>query len=282
MLGRFPTLPPDVVGALIAESVRLESSMERLQEEPPPTAADLEACRSSYRQWLSSSRRLLSGEALDKLMAEDKGSFWTAGISRFLASPREESPLKDEVGRPLLNRWQHSFSDVRVRLERQRQLLNDNASVDDPMLSVIEPLVAMFRRFPDFWRTLATGVQVHTIKDEKQLQVLVEAVLRLVFDDVRAEDYVPSRGGGNSRVDFVLPEEGVVIETKMTRASLTANKLGEELLIDAGRYPRHPDCRAILAFVYDPERRLVNPRGLERDLTVTTGTGQRFTCVIVS
>lgn len=283
MPARFPTLPPDVVGALIAESVRLETEMERLQGDPPPSTQQLEACRSGYRQWLSSAKRLLSGEALEKVSAEDKGSLWTVGVSKFLANPREESPLKDEAGKPILGRWQHSFSDVRLRLERQRQILLDNATIDDPMLSVVEPLAAMFRRFPEFWRTLAsTGVVSVAIENERQLQLVVEAVLRLLFNDVRPEDYVASHAGANSRVDFVLPEEGVVVETKMTRAGLTAAKLGDELLIDAGRYPRHPDCRSIVAFVYDPEHRLANPRGIERDLTGVASTGQRFTCVIVS
>jgi hypothetical protein len=102
-----------------------------------------------------------------------------------------------------------------------------------------------------------------------------------LFDDVRPEDYVPSKGGGNSRVDFVLPEVGVVVETKMARASLTAGKLGEELLFDQGRYPKHPDCQAILAFVYDPGGRITNPRGIERDLTTRTASGLSFICVVV-
>jgi hypothetical protein len=53
----------------------------------------------------------------------------------------------------------------------------------------------------------------------------------------------------------------------MTRASLTDKRVGEELLIDWGRYERHPDCRAIFGFVYDPGHYLSNPAGLEDDLS---------------
>jgi hypothetical protein len=88
-----------------------------------------------------------------------------------------------------------------------------------------------------------------------------------LFDDVRREDAVPQHAGGASRVDFMLPAAGVVVEAKMTRSGLTDRALGQELLVDWGRYPKHPDCRAILAFVFDPERRLANPTGLELDLS---------------
>ncbi|MFS2090330.1 hypothetical protein [Paenarthrobacter nicotinovorans] len=91
---------------------------------------------------------------------------------------------------------------------------------------------------------------------------------------------IPSRAGANSRVDFVLPEVGVIVETKMTRESMSAKKLGEELLVDLGRYPAHPNCEAIVAYVYDPDKRLQNPRGIERDLTRTTSAGIAFFCVI--
>jgi hypothetical protein len=42
--------------------------------------------------------------------------------------------------------------------------------------------------------------------------------------------------------------------------------VGEERLIDWGRYQKHPDCRGIFALVYDPERDVHNLAGLELDL----------------
>ncbi|KQR64137.1 hypothetical protein ASF98_11595 [Arthrobacter sp. Leaf337] len=145
-------------------------------------------------------------------------------------------------------------------------------------------LAKVLRRLPDFIHVLQQRRPDwpigEAIKDERELQVLVEALLRTLFDDVRPEDYTPSRGGANSRVDFVLPEVGVVVETKMTRETMSAKKLGEELLVDAGRYPAHPNCEAVVAYVYDPDKRLQNPRGIERDLTQMTGSGIAFFCVI--
>jgi hypothetical protein len=93
----------------------------------------------------------------------------------------------------------------------------------------------------------------------------------MLYDDVRPEDYVSQFAGANSRVDFLIRGVGVIVETKMTRPSLTDKRVGEELLIDWGRYQRHPDCKGIFALVYDPSRRLSNPTALESDLSGDNG-----------
>jgi len=37
-------------------------------------------------------------------------------------------------------------------------------------------------------------------------------------------------------------------------------------IIDIARYKKHPDCRRLYCVVYDPEKRIRNPRGVENDL----------------
>jgi len=39
------------------------------------------------------------------------------------------------------------------------------------------------------------------------------------------------------------------------------------LIVDIERYRSHPDCDAIVALVYDPEKRIPNQRTLETDLS---------------
>jgi len=67
-------------------------------------------------------------------------------------------------------------------------------------------------------------------------------------------------------MDFLLKAEQVVLEVKKTRPSLTSADLGAELLVDMERYKAHPDCSALVCFVYDPDEFLHNPRGIESDL----------------
>jgi REase_DpnII-MboI len=270
---------------VITESEQLEGRMARFQEEPPPSAAEIAQVRREYREWHTRARRLLSGEAVTKFDEHRNGGMINAGVQKFLDDPREESVLKAEDGSFPLGRWQVPFSNIRNRMEKQRSLIDEGSPEETAAETVATDLAAVLRRFPQFLLTLQRRRPDwpigEAISDESELQVVVEAFLRTLFDDVRPEDYVPSKGGANSRVDFVLPEVGVVVETKMTRASLTAGKLGEELMIDQGRYPKHPDCQAILAFVYDPDARITNPRGVERDLTTRTASGLSLLCVIV-
>ena len=92
-------------------------------------------------------------------------------------------------------------------------------------------------------------------------------MLKIFFDDLRAEEYTPSYAGSASRVDFLLKQEQIVIEIKKTRKNLGAKEVGEQLIVDSQRYQSHPNCGQLICFVYDPEGRIANPRGIENDLT---------------
>lgn len=99
----------------------------------------------------------------------------------------------------------------------------------------------------------------------------MHALLKIYFDDIRPEEWTPSYAGGASRMDFLLKKEKIVIETKKTRANLTDRNIGTELIVDIDRYKEHPDCELLFCFVYDPDGRIGNPRGLEIDLSKENG-----------
>ena len=104
------------------------------------------------------------------------------------------------------------------------------------------------------------------VSDEYDVQDLLHALLRIFFGDVRPEEWTPSYAGKSSRMDFLLPTEESVIETKKTRPGLTAKELGDRLIVDIARYRSHPRCKRLICFVYDPEGRVTNPKGIESDL----------------
>lgn len=104
------------------------------------------------------------------------------------------------------------------------------------------------------------------IQDEYDVQDLFHALLHLFFEDIRPEERTPSYAGKSSRMDFLLKREQVVVEIKKTRQGLDAKELGSQLIEDINRYKVHPDCDALFCFVYDPEGRIANPRGIENDL----------------
>lgn len=107
------------------------------------------------------------------------------------------------------------------------------------------------------------------IEDEYDVQDLLHALLTIYFDDIRPEEWTPSYAGGCSRMDFLLKQEKTVVEVKKTRKGLNAKEVGEQLLIDIQKYKQHPDCSLLVCFVYDPEGRIGNPRGIENDLNKT-------------
>lgn len=104
------------------------------------------------------------------------------------------------------------------------------------------------------------------INDEYDVQDVLHGLLKLFFDDIRAEEYTPSYAGSASRLDFLLKKEQIVIETKYATAKLRDREVGEQLIIDIQRYQSHPDCKTLVCFVYDPAQYVSNPTGLESDL----------------
>jgi hypothetical protein len=106
-----------------------------------------------------------------------------------------------------------------------------------------------------------------TVTDEYDYQDLLRAQLRMFFDDVRPEDHAAIVAGASSRIDFVLPEFGIAVEVKVARGTMSAADLGQELIVDTGRYIGHGGVRHLVCLVFDAGGRLRNPAGLERDLS---------------
>lgn len=104
------------------------------------------------------------------------------------------------------------------------------------------------------------------VNDEYDVQDLLHALLKLHFDDIRAEEWTPSYAGKSARMDFLLKNEGIVIEVKKTRQGLTDKEVGDQLIVDVERYKAHPDCKNLICFIYDPEGRIGNPEGIINDL----------------
>lgn len=105
------------------------------------------------------------------------------------------------------------------------------------------------------------------MKDEYDVQDALFAVLKLFFDDVRAEEWAPSYAGGQSRMDFVLKRERIVIETKFVGLRLKQAEIVKQLTIDEKYYRQSKDCGTLICFVYDPELRCENPTALENDVS---------------
>ncbi len=168
---------------------------------------------------------------------------------------------------------QTTIEDLRILLEEENEIINDSKSYVDCFDNNLQFLINIFEKFHLVARTLRNRYdsrETLDITDEYDVQDLLHALLCLYFDDIRSEEWTPSYAGGCSRQDFLLKSEQIVIEVKKTRKGLSDRQVGEQLIIDIDRYKSHPDCKCLLCFVYDPEERIVNPKGLENDLTKVT------------
>ncbi|MDC7242093.1 MAG: hypothetical protein PQJ50_17195 [Spirochaetales bacterium] len=133
-------------------------------------------------------------------------------------------------------------------------------------LGNIERIFESFHRVSNQLKRRYNNRPTLKIDDEYDVQDLLHSLLVLYFDDIRSEDWVPQYAGGRTRVDFLLKNEMAIIETKMVNEHLDDKKIGDQLILDIAHYKSHPDCKSIICFVYDPEFRLYNPNGVEKDL----------------
>lgn len=109
------------------------------------------------------------------------------------------------------------------------------------------------------------------INDEYDLQDLFYALLRLQFDEIGTEEWTPAYTNGARRTSYLLDWEKTVVVVKQTRSGLTTRDLAEQIAADTAHYSARPNGTTLVCFVYDPDGRVGNPRGLEADLSSTGG-----------
>lgn len=136
----------------------------------------------------------------------------------------------------------------------------------------IDKLLTRFHLVAQQLRTRRAPNQPLLLKDEHDVQYLLRALLRIDFEDVRPEDPTPSFAGKSSRIDFLLKDQKIGIEVKMTRDSLGEKEVGDELATDIAHYKAHPNCNTLICFIYDPDLRISNPASL-KDLEQTDPDG---------
>lgn len=141
-------------------------------------------------------------------------------------------------------------------------------------------LLGRFHKVVQVLRERHNSQETIVIQNEYDVQDLLNGLLQINFDDVRKEDFSPSHAGANSRLDFVLKKEKIILEVKMTSESLTTNKLGQELLVDIGRYKEYPDCNDLVIFIYDKGDFVRNKIGFINDLQKQSTSKLKVTVVI--
>lgn len=261
------------IDRLLIESEELEDRLAKWQTESAVTDAEIRQGQRAYHEWYARAQSYVSVNERDTFCNMYEGGQVIRRIKAFLTAPLEVSQLYDPSnGVAFMSKWAQPFDATCLpSFVKQRQLLTQVLYETTGVEATLAELAEVFRRLPDYIASLESASNPNTpapvVASERDLQVVTDGILRLLFRNVIAEDPIPKKSGASSRTDFVIKDEGVLIETKMIRKTLTDKKVGDELLIDWGRYPRYPDIRGVFAIIYDPRRLLENPVALEDDLT---------------
>lgn len=169
----------------------------------------------------------------------------------------EPLPFEDALSSPLPLQPQTEASTLR----------NQNARPETDPLDRVRKLCSRFHAVARQLRLRREYRTTLEVEDEYDVQDLLHALLRLEFDEVEIEEWIPGYTQGSPRTTFLLPKNGIAVVVKKTRTGLGGREVAEQLQIDSDRYAARKHCNTLLCFVYDPEGRIGNPRGFESDLT---------------
>lgn len=186
-----------------------------------------------------------------------------------------DTPPHLNIGGELMSFLSHmvsveNFQSNSVRLLRQLEIKFSIEDIPNNKSEFIIKLINNFHTVASQLRNRYSKRNTLLISDEYDVQDLLHGLLRIEFDDIRPEEYTPSYAGSSTRMDFLIKKEKIVIEVKKTREGLKDKEVGDQLILDVQHYKAHPDCKRLICFIYDPENRIKNPRGLESDLAMLT------------
>lgn len=251
------------------------------------TKEESEACWKEFIIWDQYNLEMIrqAFEFPDNVYAEDYNRI-RASVGGFYFPGKRKEPTVQESIESTRNemsaqvwkfeRFSEKIELLKVKIDPDQHTKSHKYDLDDLL-----KFLRRFHKVAQELRSRRSDREPIVIRDEYDVQYLLGALLKLYFDDVRPEDYSPSYAGANTRLDFVLKEEKIIIETKMTNETLKAKTLGEELLIDIGRYKSYPDCRNLVIFVYDKGDYITNKRGLISDLEKQSTQEMTVSVVIV-
>ena len=150
------------------------------------------------------------------------------------------------------------------------EMKNRKSKAEKPleMLQIkrLQKILSKFQSVVEKLRDRHANRETLDVKDEYDVQDLLHALLVIDFDDIRPEEWTPSYAGQSARMDFLLKDEKIVVEVKMTRKGLSDKGIGNQLIVDIERYKNHPDCDTLICFIYDPISNIKNKKGLITDL----------------
>ena len=166
----------------------------------------------------------------------------------------------------LFNKTLFDFFQLRL----PEKLPSDPSEPASPENDAISRLERVFNRFGAVARQLNERQRDREpllIEDEYDVQYLLQALLKIHFDDVRAESHTEQHSTVSPRVDFLLEVHEVGIEVKLASESMPKKRILKDLAKDKEQYRNSSKIQTLLCFIYDPNHIIKNPAEFESDLS---------------
>ena len=224
----------DIIAGIVAESRELEDLGHRIQGERELRASEdeVEMLVERYHDWLGRALAVVPTEFGERLRGEYNGGVFSSKIKDFLRAPGEvKTSSATRVQTALLHpsptgstRTTPLFTDRFLLSGRSWSRRNSRYRAQATMktLSWSSGSAAVFGEFLFPLARRQRDRHPIVMEDGDHVQDFLHGLLRVCLDDVRPEDFSPERAGARSRIDFVLKQERIVVEAKMTRAGLGA------------------------------------------------------------
>jgi hypothetical protein len=110
-----------------------------------------------------------------------------------------------------------TFLDTLIQQFNSSELISNNT---EDVLTILERIFSHFHRIYLQLQNRYSNRPTIQINDEYDVQNLLHSLLHLYFADIRSEVTLPQFAGKNSRIDFVLKQEKIMIEIKKTNQKL--------------------------------------------------------------
>lgn len=180
---------------------------------------------------------------------------------------------------------------LKVKLVEKSKILelisrrNSRKYQNDQALEIVKYILVHFDVVAEQLKSRHKNRPTLDITDEYDVQDLLHALLSMFFDDVANEEWNPSDGASPSRADFLLMDNGSIIEVKTTLTRNTGENtlrknLEKELNDDLIKYSRRQDCKSIYFFIYDPEKKIKKPTTFERGVSSNKLTGIKVFTIV--
>ena len=166
-----------------------------------------------------------------------------------------EEAIDKDFSEEIIKLSEGGIEDLMILEDLETKLLKFNYDNKKPE-DIIRIILNNFSNSVQKIMSRRKGHSPYELKDEYDVQDILYVIIKSVFPSLIDEDSIAKTGAKNSRIDFILREENILIEVKMIKANDT-NEINfiEQLKIDFESYHECPWLKKLFCFVYDPYRK---------------------------